>query len=252
MKIICHGGAGHTPKVQDGVDKAAEEGMKILKETDNPTLAATAATIIMEDDFRFNAGTGSCLRDDGRVQNDAAVATSDGRMGSITNLQDFKNPVLVARELLDEFVTMLAGEGAIEFALKKGFKQTTVEGSEQGGTGDTVGAVAQSSNGKIAIASSTGGVRGRPVGRVGDTTLWGSGFYCDENIGILATGVGEAITEQLMCYRAYQHSEDLEKALEWGIKLLPKDTGVGLIAIRSNGQIYGTSNTSMPFTIIKD
>ena len=252
MKIICHGGAGHTPKVQDGVDKAAEEGMKILKETDNPTLAATAATIVMEDDFRFNAGTGSCLRDDGRVQNDAAVATSDGRMGAITNLQDFKNPVLIARELLDEFVTMLAGEGAIEFALKKGFKQTKVEGSEKGWTGDTVGAVAQSSNGKIAIASSTGGVRGRPVGRVGDTPLWGSGFYCDENIGILATGVGEAITEQLMCYRAYKHSENLEEALEWGIKLLPKDTGVGLIAIRSNGQIYGTSNTSMPFTIIED
>ena len=232
--------------------RQAEEGMKILKETDNPALAATAATIVMEDDFRFNAGTGSCLRDDGRVQNDAAVATSDGRMGAITNLQDFKNPVLVARELLDEFVTMLAGKGAIEFALKKGFKQTKVEGSEKGWTGDTVGAVAQSSNGKIAIASSTGGVRGRPVGRVGDTPLWGSGFYCDENIGILATGGGEAITVQLMCYRAYQHSEDLEEALEWGIKLLPKDTGVGLIAIRSNGQIYGTSNTSMPFTIIKD
>ena len=45
MKIICHGGAGHTPKVQDGVDKAAEEGWKILKETDNPTLAATAASV---------------------------------------------------------------------------------------------------------------------------------------------------------------------------------------------------------------
>ena len=252
MKIICHGGAGHTPKVQDGVDKAAEEGWKILKETDNPTLAATAATIVMEDDFRFNAGTGSCLRDDGRVQNDAAVATSDGRIGAITNLQDFKNPVLVARELLDEFVTMLAGEGSIEFALKKGFKQTKVEGSEKGWTGDTVGAVAQSSNGNITVASSTGGVKGRPVGRVGDTPLWGSGFYCDENIGILATGVGEAITEQLMCYRVYQHSKDLEKALEWGIKLLPKDTGVGLIAIRKNGQIYGTSNTTMPFKIIED
>ena len=252
MKIICHGGAGHTPKVQDGVDKAAKEGMKILKETNNPTLAATAATIVMEDDFRFNAGTGSCLRDDGRVQNDAAVATSDGRMGAITNLQDFKNPVLIAIELLDEFVTMLAGEGAIDFALKKGFKQSKVKGSEKAWTGDTVGAVAQSSDGKISVASSTGGVRGRPVGRVGDTPLWGSGFYCDENIGILATGVGEAITEQLMCYRVYQYNENLEEALEWGVKLLPKDTGVGIIAIRNAGQIYGTSNTSMPFSIIED
>ena len=252
MKIICHGGAGHTPKVQDGVDKAAEEGWKILKETDNPTLAATAATIVMEDDFRFNAGTGSCLREDGRVQTDAAVATSDGRMGAITNLENFKNPVLIARELLDEFVIMLAGEGANQFALEKGFKKTKVKGSQKGWTGDTVGTVAISSTGKIAVASSTGGVRGRPVGRVGDTPLWGSGFYCDEKIGILATGVGEAITEQLMCYRAYQHSNNLEDALKWGINLLPKETGVGMIAIRFDGQIYGTSNTSMPFKIIQD
>ena len=252
MKIICHGGAGHTPKVQDGVDKAAEEGWKILKKTNNALLAATAATIVMEDDFRFNAGTGSCLRDDGRVQNDAAVATSDGKMGAITNLQDFKNPVLVARELLDEFVTMLAGEGAIQFALEKGFKKTKVIGSEKGWTGDTVGAVAQSSDGTIAVASSTGGVRGRPVGRVGDTPLWGSGFYCDKNIGILATGVGEAITEQLMCYRVYKYSEDLEEAMNWGVKLLPKDVGVGIIGIHSNGQICGISNTTMPFAIIQD
>ena len=252
MKIICHGGAGHTPKVQDGVDRAAKEGWKILKETDNALLAATAATIVMEDDFRFNAGTGSCLRDDGRVQNDAAVATSDGKIGAITNLQDFKNPVLVARELLLEFVTMLAGEGAIQFALDKGFKKTKVIGSEKGWTGDTVGAVAQSSDGKIAVASSTGGVRGRPVGRVGDTPLWGSGFFCDENIGILATGVGEAITEQLMCYRVYQYSQNIEEAMDWGVKLLPKSVGVGLIGIHSNGQIYGTSNTTMPFAIIQD
>jgi len=251
MKIICHGGAGHTPKVQDGVDKAAEAGWEVLRETDNALEAAIAATIVMEDDFRFNAGTGSCLREDGRVQNDAAVATSDGRMGAITNLQDFKNPILIANELLDEFVNMLAGEGAIEFALKKGFKKTKVEGSEKGWTGDTVGAIAQSSNGQIAVASSTGGVRGRPVGRVGDTPLWGSGFYCDENIGILATGVGEAITEQLMCYRVAQYSENIEKSLEWGVKLLPKETGVGIIAIANDGQIYGSSNTSMPFKIIK-
>ena len=80
MKIICHGGAGHSPKVQDGVDKAAKKGWEILRKTDNPTTAAITATMVMEDDFRFNAGTGSCLRENGSVQNDAAVATSDGRM----------------------------------------------------------------------------------------------------------------------------------------------------------------------------
>ena len=63
--------------------------------------------------------------------------------------------------------------------------------------------------------------------------------------------IKEAITEQLMCYRAYQHSKNLEEALYWGVNLLPKDTGVGIIAIRSDGQIYGTSNTSKPFKIIE-
>ena len=118
MKIICHGGAGHTPKVQDGVDKAAEKGWEVLRKTDDALEAAVIATMVMEDDFRFNAGTGSCLRKDGRVQNDSAVATSDGRMGAIANLQDFKNPVLIARELIDEFTVMVAVAGAIEFALK--------------------------------------------------------------------------------------------------------------------------------------
>ena len=251
MKIICHGGAGHTPKVQDGVDKAAEKGWAVLKETDNALETAIATVMVMEDDFRFNAGTGSCLRDDGSVQNDSAVATSDGRIGAIANLRNFKNPVLIARELLDEFPIMMAGEGAIEFALKRGYKQTKVKGSEKGWTGDTVGAVAQSSEGDIAVASSTGGVRGRPVGRVGDTPLWGSGLYCDENIGIVATGVGEAITEQLLSYRVAQHSKDLEEAMKWGVQLLPEDTGVGLIGLNRHGKIHGCSNTSMPFSIIE-
>ena len=54
-----------------------------------------------------------------------------------------------------------------------------------------------------------------------------------------------------MCYRAYQHNENLEKALDWAVKLVRKETGVGIIAIRSDGQVCGLSNTSMPFKIIE-
>ena len=68
----------------------------------------------------------------------------------------------------------------------------------------------------------------------------------------MATGVGEAITEQLMCYRVAQYDKNLEKSLEWGVNLLPKETGVGIIAITKDGQIGGTSNTSMPFKILGD
>ena len=55
-----------------------------------------------------------------------------------------------------------------------------------------------------------------------------------------------------MCYRTYQYNQNLEKALKWGVNLLPKDTGVGIIAIRSDGQVYGCSNTTMPFKIIEE
>ena len=89
------------------------------------------------------------------------------------------------------------------------------------------------------------------MGRVGDTPLWGSGFYCDEKIGIVATGIGEAITKQLLCYRVAQHSQNLEEAMEWGVRLLPKDTEVGIIGINQSGQICGSSNTNMPFSIIE-
>ena len=53
-----------------------------------------------------------------------------------------------------------------------------------------------------------------------------------------------------MCYRAYQHDKNLEKALDWAVKLLPEETGVGIIAIRNDGQVCGLSNTNMPFKII--
>ena len=112
MRIVVHGGAGHSVEEQDGVDAAADIGWELLAGGADAVSAAVAAVAALEDDPRFNAGTGSCLRADGSVQVDAAVACSDGRLGTIAAVDDIANPVRVARLVMDEEFDTLAGSGA--------------------------------------------------------------------------------------------------------------------------------------------
>ena len=254
MRIVVHGGAGHTGEVQDGVDTAADIGWKLLADGADAVSAAVAAVVALEDDPRFNAGTGSCRRGDGSVQVDAAVACNDGRLGTVAALEDIANPVRVARLVMDEEFDALAGHGARAYAAARGFDPQPVAGLRKEGATDTVGAVAQDRNGAIAVASSTGGVSGRPVGRVGDTPHWGGGLWTDSGIGIVATGIGEAISRRLLCFRVARRVADgltLAEALEWGVALYAPDVTVGLIAL-SDDAGGGTSNASMPWALRQD
>ena len=98
--IVCHGGAGHTAKDQPGVDLAADSGWSILTAGGSALDAVLAAVEIMENDPVLNAGTGGRKRADGSVQLDAAVATSDGKLGAIMAIEETPNPVHVAAGLL--------------------------------------------------------------------------------------------------------------------------------------------------------
>jgi len=254
MRIVVHGGAGHTSEVQDGVETAADVGWKLLDEGADAISAAVATVVVLEDDSRFNAGTGACRRTDGSVQTDAAVACNDGRLGTVAALEDIANPVQVARLVMDEDFDALAGKGALDYARSRGITPAMVAGSEKPWAGDTVGAVAQDASGAIAVASSTGGVSGRPVGRVGDTPHWGGGLWTDAGIGIAATGIGEAISRRLLCFRVAQQVADglsLVEALEWGLALYPADVCIGLIAL-SDSEGAGASNASMPWALRQD
>ena len=199
--IICHGGAGHTAHDQPGVDHARQAGYTILENGGTALQAALAAVKIMEDDPVLNAGTGGRIRDDGSVQLDAAIMTSDGRFGAVVCIEETKNPIFVAAGLLDQPVNMLAGRGAREFADRLGIKREPVWGSNKPPANDTVGAVARDASGLIVVASSTGGCTDRPLGRVGDTPLIGAGLWCDQNIVVAATGIGEAIMLKVPCVR---------------------------------------------------
>jgi isoaspartyl peptidase/L-asparaginase-like protein (Ntn-hydrolase superfamily) len=249
--IVCHGGAGHGAKDQPGVDAAVEAGWEKLQSGSSAIDAAIAAILIMEDDPVLNAGTGGRIRADGSVQLDAALMTSDGRYGAVTCIEYTKNPILVAAKLLDKKINMLAGRGARDFADSIGVPRIAVKGSEKPSGNDTVGAIVRDSTGLIVVASSTGGCTGRPAGRVGDTPLIGAGLWCDENIGVAATGIGEAITLKMSSIRIadkFSNCNEIQVALEWGVSQFKSDIEVGFIALAKDGEGVGAANTAMPWS----
>jgi isoaspartyl peptidase/L-asparaginase-like protein (Ntn-hydrolase superfamily) len=120
--ILTHGGAASRAEDADGCHAAAERGAQVLARGGDALDAALEATAVLEDDERFNAGTGSNLRLDGAlVQMDAAVMTSDARFGAVGCIEDVKNPILVAAQVMKTPHIMLVGEGATAFARRMGF-----------------------------------------------------------------------------------------------------------------------------------
>lgn len=124
--IVVHGGAGGTSRVAQrrGCVTAAEIGMEILRNGGSALEAVVATVRWMEDSGVFNAGTGSVLRFDGRsIQMDAVVAVSDGSQvaqGAVEIVEDVKNPVLLAAEVMKTPHVRLGGDGAVEFARRLG------------------------------------------------------------------------------------------------------------------------------------
>ena len=120
--IVVHGGAGAPLEISDGCVAACSVGFALLEGGGSALDAATAAVRTMEDDGRFNAGTGSVLRLDGKTREmDAAVMDSKKNLGIVISLQGFRNPVLVARAVMATPHVALSGNGAANFAKMRGF-----------------------------------------------------------------------------------------------------------------------------------
>jgi beta-aspartyl-peptidase (threonine type) len=115
--IVVHGGAGSPRDYDDGCARAARHAAEELAISADALEAAIAAVVTMEDDGRFNAGTGSVLCLDGAtIEMDASVMDTKGRLGAVACVQNVKNPVLLARAVAETPHWLLAGEGANRFA----------------------------------------------------------------------------------------------------------------------------------------
>ncbi len=257
--VLTHGGASSNPQHKDGTEQAAQIAMACLRAGKNALEAVIQAVQILEDDPRFNAGTGSVLRADGTtIQMDAACMESGGQFGAVATITGVKNPILVARKVMDTPAILLAGVGATKFAYEQGFAefhiQPPLDRLDEDDTSnkplsnkphsnkpntDTVGAVAFDGT-TFAAALSSGGLSGAMIGRVGDVPLIGCGLYCGPLGAIAATGQGEFIAKQLLAYRVYQWLSEGVKpqdAAKLAIDLYPASVDVGILVLSNNN--YG-------------
>jgi len=232
--LVVHGGAWAMPDDMveahlRGVRNALAAGWRVL-ERGGPALDAVEETVvIMEDDETFDAGRGSFLNRDGKVQMDALIM--DGatlRAGGVGCVERLRNPVRAARKILSESPHVyFVAEGAEQFAAEHGVPlcrnedliipreverlreyqlevagQATEDGNDLFAPSishDTVGAVALDCSGNIAAATSTGGTLNKAPGRLGDSSLIGCGCYAD-NLSAAAstTGWGEPIMKLVL------------------------------------------------------
>lgn len=115
--IVVHGGAGASMDYQDGCERAAARAIERLRQGAEALDAAISAVVAMEDDGRFNAGSGAALGLDGAtIEMDASIMDTRGRLGSVAAVRNVKNPVLLARSVADTPHCLLAGEGAERLA----------------------------------------------------------------------------------------------------------------------------------------
>jgi beta-aspartyl-peptidase (threonine type) len=225
--LIVHGGAWDIPDealeaCKIGCQRALGAGWTLLASGGSALDAVEAAIMVLEDDPVFDAGYGSHLNLDGRVECDAIIMNGETlRAGAAATLQRVKNPIQLARKILEKCPhMMLVAEGAERFAKEYGIKLCQPEelvseaeqeawmrckadkhaaahhrGHEQG----TVGAVAIDREGHLFAGTSTGGTCCKLPGRVGDSPLIGCGCYADSEAGgVSCTGYGEAIMKIVM------------------------------------------------------
>lgn len=281
--LMIHGGAGTRQCMDTDPEPAAglaslrailEQGREILASGGSALQAVETCASLLEDDPRFNAGRGSVLNADGRVEMDAAIM--DGRdlsAGAVAAVSNIANPVRLARLVLAHSpYVMLAGTGALRFAASCGLAQTPddyfmtearlqqyldarreaesrpdhagpgihpVEEQDSG----TVGAIARDLYGNLAAATSTGGVTNKPCGRVGDSPIIGAGVYADNaSCAVSATGHGEAFMRTVLARAIAAYIElldyDAARAARAGIDYLAAriDGQGGVIVIDSAGR----------------
>ena len=275
--IVVHGGAGvlsglsieRQQEIENKVKDTLISAYKILEDGGSSIDAVEFAVSEFEDSTLFNAGKGSVYNSNEVQEMDASIMNgADRSAGAVASVQIIKNPIKLARKVLEETDhVLLVGQGAEIFAkdieetivdrsyfhseknlkrLKKAKKRISDNNIIEDKIG-TVGAVALDKNGNIAAATSTGGMTNKMPGRVGDTPIIGSGTWAQNNVcGVSSTGHGEFFIKyqvaKEVCTRIEYLNETLEKASSDIIEeLLKIDARGGIIAIDKD------ANTSMPF-----
>lgn len=258
MKLIIHGGffsessTNKETKIakQTALLRIVKSGYEYLK--DHSALETVVYVVSqLENDELFNAGTGSQIQSDGKIRMSAALM--DGfseKMSGVINIEQVQNPIQIAQILLNFDDKVLGGSGATAFARQHGFAVYSTETAQRkaeyeaklnsNGTG-TVGCVALDKDGKIAVATSTGGKGFEIPGRISDSATV-AGNYANKFCGVSLTGVGEDIVSGAVAAKIVTRVTDgfsIESAFEKTFtELVPFDGFAGAIGIDYKGSIF--------------
>ncbi len=250
---------------------ANEAAWKILSGGGYAFDAVEKGVNVSEDDPRVTSvGYGGLPDETGRVTLDACIMNEKGGCGAVAFVQNFKNPVSIARRVMEETRHIfLVGKGAEDFARAMGFPEqdlltpesrkrwlqwkSSLQGKEPvnwkyesaPGDHDTIGMLAIDAAGRLAGACTTSGLAWKIHGRVGDSPIIGAGMYCDGEVGAAAaTGVGEAVIRvcgSFLVVEAMRNGASPQKACEEAVKRVarfsPDKPQVGFIALNRAGEI---------------
>ncbi|MEM8982075.1 MAG: isoaspartyl peptidase/L-asparaginase [Pseudomonadota bacterium] len=286
IAIAIHGGAGTIERADLSADQerqirltletALRAGHQRLENGASAVDAVTAAIVVLEDSPFFNAGKGAVFTHRGNNTLDASIMDgADRNAGAVAGVSHIRNPILLARRVMDESPhVLLSGAGAEEFALDQGFDFTPakyfytehrwqqLERARRRQTSQltvppvefrfgTVGAVALDKNGNIAAGTSTGGMTNKRYGRIGDSPLIGAGTYADnDTCAVSSTGHGEyfiraAVAHDIAAQMRYADRQLENAAHDVVHNRLVKLGGTGgIIAIDTSGNIALEHNTA--------
>lgn len=283
VAIAVHGGAGviqpgslteeREAAIREALERAVRAGHTILTDGGTSRDAVIAAIEILEDAPEFNAGRGSVLTSQGRVEMDASLMTGhDLQAGAVAGVTGIRHPIHAARGVLEHSPhVMLAGEGAEDFAREldlefrdpdwfitefRSEQLRRIQSDEQVGIThaeswfSTVGAVALDAAGNLAAGTSTGGTANKRWGRIGDSPVIGAGTYADNRTcAVSATGQGEYFIRHVVAYdicaRMAYTSRPLEQTANQVIHQVLANAGGdgGVIAVDRRGRITMPFNT---------
>jgi beta-aspartyl-peptidase (threonine type) len=253
---------------RNALQTALRAGWDILSKGGPAVDAVEAAVVSLEDFPLFNAGRGSVFTHHGKNELDAAIMDgSQLKAGAVAFVRNVKNPVRLARLVMDKTDhVLLAGDGADLFAeeigaelvdntyyytdhrwkqLEEAIAADRVQLDHADAAGKpmgTVGAVACDSSGRLAAATSTGGMTNKKFGRVGDTAIIGSGTYANEICAVSCTGHGEffmlGVTGHDLAARIKFKGLSLEDAARETLQELTSTGGEGgFIAVDTEGNV---------------
>ncbi len=282
--LALHGGAGARIRELAEDDRhdfeaalaAAHRAGEVVLAAGGAALdAVCAAVTAMEDDIGFNAGRGAALTTEAEAELDAAVMTGDGRAGAVAGSRYARNPVLAARQVMERTGHVfwmappadLIESWGLEVVQPSYFvtdarlrqlermRRAATTGTRHG----TVGAVARDAGGRVAAATSTGGIVNQQPGRVGDTPVIGAGTYARDGLAALScTGEGEAFVRGVVAYDIVARMRYLGVGpadaitATFDTELTRRQASGGLVAVTADGTVVVAHNSPSIFAAYRD